>query len=112
MEREAKDRSAQWLLEHQSEAMLRLAGVSGFRAARPLRTVLSHPKAIPDGVFEVDFPGQPQPAVYVLEITTYPDSEERDQVLNGVALILLDRGIIPEVVSLVLAARGNQQLTG
>src|SRR5215213_1182497 len=99
MEREAKDRSGQWLLAHHAEAMLRIAGVAGFSAVRDLRTVLTHPKAIPDGVFEVDFPGQKQPAVYVLEITTYPDSEERDQVLEGVALILLDRGIIPEVIS-------------
>src|SRR5690349_18876435 len=102
MEREAKDRSGQWLMEHQGEAMLRVAGVQGYSECKPLRTMVVHPKMIPDGVFEVYFPDKEKPAVYILEVTTYPDVEEKDQVMKGAAIVLLERNVIPEVISIVL----------
>ena len=89
-----------------------VAGVTGFTSCKAVNPVMVHPKRIPDGVLEVTFPEHPTPSVFLVEVTTYPDKEERDQVLEDIALILLERRVVPEVISIVLSARGKQTLEG
>ena len=112
MAREAKDRSSEWLIEHYADSLLLVAGVTGFTSCSAVNPVMVHPKRVPDGVLEVTFPEYPTPSVFLIEVTTYPDKEERDQVMEDIALVLLERRVIPEVISIVLSTRGNQTLKG
>jgi hypothetical protein len=112
MAREAKDRSSEWLIEHYADSLLLVAGVTGFTSCKAVNPVMVHPKRIPDGLLEVTFPHHPTPSVFLVEVTTYPDKEERDQVMEDVALVLLERRVVPEVISIVLSTRGNQTLEG
>jgi hypothetical protein len=112
MEREAKDRSSEWLIEHHADGLLSAAGVTGFTSVTAVHSVMVHPKRTPDGVLEVTFPEHPTPSVFLVEVTSYPDKEERDQVMEDIALVLLERRLVPDVISFVLAERGNQKLEG
>ena len=110
--REAKDRASEWLIEHHGDGLLAVAGVTGFTSCKAVNSVMVHPKRLPDGLLEVTFPGQRSPSVFLVEVTTYPDKEESDQVLEDVALVLLERRLVPDVISLVLSPRGKQTLEG
>ena len=112
MAREAKDRSSEWLIEHHADSLLLVAGVTGFTSCKAVNPVMVHPKRVPDGLLEVEFPDHPTPSVFLVEVTTYPDKEERDQVMEDIALVLLERRVVPEVISIVLSTRGNQTLEG
>jgi hypothetical protein len=112
MAREAKDRSSEWLIEHHADSLLAVAGVTGFTSCKAVNAVMVHPKRTPDGLLEVTFPAHPTPSLFLVEVTTYPDKEERDQVLEDIALVLLERRVVPEAISIVLSARGNQTLEG
>ena len=112
MAREAKDRSSEWLIEHYADSLLLVAGVTGFTSCKAVNPVMVHPKRVPDGLLEVTFPDHPTPSVFLVEVTTYPDKEERDQVLEDIALVLLERRVVPEVISIVLSTRGKQTLEG
>jgi hypothetical protein len=70
------------------------------------------PRRTPDGLIEVRFPGEPQPALVLVEIETYPDADNDRQVLDDLMLLALDRGAVPEVVSLVLKPKGNLVTSG
>jgi hypothetical protein len=110
--REDKDRSAKWLLEHHGGAALRLGGVTGFSACRAVQAEVVHPRQLPDGLLEVTFPGRAGPDLYVVEVTTYPDRRAEEEAARDAMLVFLDRGVVPEVLTLVLRQRGNVRLTG
>lgn len=112
MTREAKDRGGLWLVEHYGGAVLRLAGVTGFRAWRPSTTNLALPKQVPDGVLEVFFPDQPEPDTFVIEFMTYPDRRADDQGMRDALLLFLSRGRVPELVTVVLHPKGNLRVAG
>ena len=69
----------------------------------------SSPAALPDGLIEALSPGQSDPGLFVLELATYPELRIAEQALRDMALVYLDRGVVPEVLVLVLHPRGNQQ---
>lgn len=58
------------------------------------------------------FPNDPEPVLVLIEIETYPDNSADAQVLDDLMLIAVDRGEMPEVVSLVLKPKGNLTVTG
>ena len=93
--REAKDRSSKWLLEHHGDSLLRLAGITGFRAWRPAPTELVHPLESPDGVLEVFFPGREQPDPVIVEIATYPGRTGNDFKWRDAVLVLLAHRVLP-----------------
>jgi hypothetical protein len=110
--RKDKDRTGKWLLAHHGDAILRLGGVTGFSSWKPLQAETVAPRRTPDGLIEVRFPGDPQPALVLEEIETYPDADNDRQVLDDLMVLALDRGTVPEVVSLVLKPKGNLTTTG
>ena len=110
--RQDKDRSAKWLLTHHGDAVLKLAGVTGFRSWRALQPETVAPRRLPDGLLEVRFPGEAEPTWVLVEIETYPDSDADRQVLDDLMLIAVDRKVVPEVVSLVLKPKGNLAVAG
>jgi hypothetical protein len=110
--REQKDRSGKWMIEHHGNGLLRLGGVSGFTAWRAAANEVVLPKRAPDGLLEVFFPDQPQADLFLVEIETYPDREHERQVLDDLTLVLAARGVLPDVISLILRPRGQFRLTG
>ena len=64
-------------------------------------------RQLPDGVFEVWSPGQAKSDVFILEIATDPDARVPSQAVRDVALVYLERGILPEVLVLFLREKGN-----
>jgi hypothetical protein len=76
--REAKDRSSNWLLDKHPSAWLLAAGERNIRACRSLRTTLTSPKRIPDGLLEVVFACSSEPQDFLVEVATYPDSRILD----------------------------------
>jgi hypothetical protein len=105
--REEKDRSAKWLIDHHGDSALRLGGVHGFTSWKPVHADLAHPRQLPDGLLEVQFPGEPTPELVVIEVATYPEARVQEQALRDAAIVLLDRRVVPEVILLVLHPKGN-----
>lgn len=105
--REDKDNSAKWLIEHHGDAILRLSGVSGFTSWRAAHTELAHPTQLPDGLLEVTFPDQAAPVLFIVEVATYPERRAEAQAARDATLVWLDRGVVPEVVTLVLHPKGR-----
>ncbi len=110
--REAKDRSSKWLIEHHGDSLLRLAGIRGFRTWRPAPTELVHPLESPDGVLEIFFPGRDEPDPVIVEIATYPERRANEQMQRDAVMVLLDRRVLPTLLTLVLHPKGSLRLTG
>lgn len=107
-----KDRAAKWIVTHHGDTLLRLGGITGFTRWKPLQSEVVAPRRLPDGLLEVRFPNDPEPTLVLVEIETYPDNSADAQVLDDLMLIAVDRGVVPEVVSLVLKPKGNLTVTG
>src|SRR3954470_16426639 len=105
--RQDKDRSAKWLLNHHAGSVLRLGGITGFKSWTAIQPETVAPRRLPDGLIEVWFPSDPKPALVLIEIETYPDKDVDHQVFDDLMLIALERGIVTEVVSLVLKPKGK-----
>lgn len=110
--RRDKDRSGKWLLTHHGDAILKLGGITGFSSWKAVQPETVAPRRLPDGLFEVRFPGEADPTLVLVEIETYPDADADRQVLDGLMLIAVDRKAVPEVVSLVLKPKGNLTVSG
>src|SRR4051794_40004600 len=100
------DRSSKWLIQHHGDSILRLAGVRDIAEWRPLQAELVQPRRLPDGLIEVRCQGQIETAPFVLEVATYPEARVAQQALHDMALVLLDRGVLPEMLVLVLHPKG------
>jgi hypothetical protein len=49
---------------------------------------------------------------WLLEVVTYPDARAVEQVVRNLALVLLDRELVPEALVLFLRAGGNAEAAG
>jgi hypothetical protein len=107
MARDRKDRSVSWFMAHHGGSLLRLAPIRPFQAWHAAQTVLSFPKQIPDGLLDVTFPDKPTPDPVLIEIETYPEQDTLEQIRKDVAMVLLTRGVLPNVILLVLRPKGN-----
>jgi hypothetical protein len=107
MARDRKDRSASWFMEHHGGALLRLAHLGHFVRWQAAQTVLGFPKQIPDGLLDVTFPDKPAPDPFLIEIESYPEPDTLDQIRKDLAMVLLTRGVVPDILLLVLRPKGN-----
>jgi hypothetical protein len=106
------DKSSKWLIQHHGDSILRLAGVDDLAEWRPMQAEVVQPRQLPDGLIEARRRGQTEPDLFVLELATFPESRIEEQVVRDVALVFLDRRILPEVLVLVLHPKGNQRAPG
>jgi hypothetical protein len=106
------DKSSKWLIQHHGDSILRLAGVRDIVAWRPLQAELVQSRRLPDGFLEVQHRGEDGPDHYVLEIATHPEARVADQVFDDLALVQIERHILPEVVVLFLHEKGNIEAAG
>jgi hypothetical protein len=106
------DRSSKWLLEHYGAAILRLAGMDNVVSCRPTQPELIVPAQLPDGLLEVQLAGQEQTLLVIVEFATYAERRVAEQVWRNALLVMLDRRVVPEIVTLVLYPRGTYQVPG
>lgn len=107
-----KDRAGKWLLGKHGDALLRLAGITGFTRWEYVPTEVVAPRRSPDGLFKVSFPSEKEPRLVLVEIESYADSTADHQVLDDIMLVSLERRRTPEVVSLVLKRKGEVAVNG
>jgi hypothetical protein len=110
--RQDKDRSSKWLLSKHGGSVVRLAGITGFTSWRHLTSEVVAPRRLLDGLIELRFPNEPTPTLVLVEIESYADSDADRQVLDDLMLVAVERGVVPEVVSLVLKPKGNVRVAG
>jgi hypothetical protein len=108
MARDRKDRSGNWIIERHGDSLLRMARITNFVSWQPAHSVLTFPKQIPDGLLDVFFPGKAKPDPFLIEIESYPDAETIEQVRRDLAMVLLTRGVVPDIILLVLRPKGKQ----
>jgi predicted transposase YdaD len=106
------DRSSKWLIERRGNAILYLGGIRDIQSWRSLQADVVQPRRLPDGLLEVYLHGRQEPDLYLVEIATYPETRVATQVLDDMLLVLLNRRLVPEVLTLVLRPRGNLRVAG
>src|SRR5262245_47712883 len=102
-----KDRSSKWLIQHHGDSILRLGGLRAIRSWRALPSDLVQPRRLPDGLLEVFLADQVEPAYFIVEIATYPQTRVAPQMLRDAMLFFLDRGLLAELLTLVLHPKGQ-----
>jgi hypothetical protein len=103
-------RSSKWLIQHHGDSMLRLAGIEKIAAWRPVQAEVVQPRQLPDGLLEVRLEGEERDDLFLLEVATYPERRVEEQLLRDIMLVYLDRGELPEAVTLVLRPKGKFQV--
>ncbi len=86
--------------------------MTGFSSWQSVRSELTHPRQLPDGLLEATFPGQDAPALFVVEVASYPERRADEEAARDAMLVFLERGVVPEVLTLVLSPRGNLRVAG
>jgi hypothetical protein len=109
MPRGEKDSGTNWMIQHHSRALLRLAGLAQVRSCQAAHARLTLPQALPDGLLEVGLPNQAAPVPVLLEIEAYPSTENEEQLARDMDLAQLALGVLPDAVLLVLCPRGQQK---
>lgn len=107
-----KDRSAKWLLGKHGDALLRLAGITGFTKWEHAPAEVVAPRRSLDGLFKLTFANEAQPRLVIVEIESYADSTADRQVMDDIMLVALEHRRMPEVVSLILKPKGEVAVTG
>ena len=109
-ERQPYDKSNKWLIQHHGDSMLRLAKVGNIESWRPAQAEVVQPRQLPDGLLEVRLQGEPQDDLFLLEVATYPERRVGQQLTRDLMLVYLDRGELPEAVTLVLRPKGKYRV--
>ncbi len=107
MDRFRYDLASKWLIGHHGDAVLRLAGLTDIVAWRAVQAEVVQSRRLPDGLLEVRRAGQDRTDLFVVEIATAPERRVAEQLLADAALVYLDRGVLPEVVAVVLRPKGR-----
>jgi hypothetical protein len=95
------------MIQHHGNALLFLGGVRDVRRWKAVQAEVVQPSQLPDGLLEVYCKGQTKPDYYLVEIATYPERRVRDQMERDIHLVLLQRKVLPEALTVVLRPRGQ-----
>jgi hypothetical protein len=106
------DKSSKWLIEHHGDSILRLGGVRDIRWWRAVQAELIQSRRLPDGLIEARLRGRARPTRFLVEISTYPYRRLSKQTIDGTLLAHLDRGELPEVLTVVLHPGGRRRVVG
>ncbi len=88
--------------------MVRLAGIRRIVSWKAVQAEPVEPRRLPDGLIEVHRRGRSQPILVALEVSTYPYTRLAKQAADVAQLIYLVRGVVPEVITLILRPRGRK----
>ncbi len=111
-EHQPYDKSSKWLIQHHGDSILRLAGIQNVAAWRPAQAEVVQPSQMPDGLLEVRLEGEARDDLFLLEVATYPERRVEEQLTRDLMLVYLDRGELPEAVTLVLRGKGQYRVPG
>jgi len=106
-EHQPYDKSSKWLVQHHGDSMLWLARVKNIQAWRPAQAEVVQPRRLPDGLLEVRLEDETKDDLFLLEVATYPERRVGQQMTDDLLLVYLDRGQLPEAVTLVLRPKGK-----
>ena len=101
------DKCGKYMIQHHGDSILRLGDVDDVDEWKALQAEPVQARQLPDGLLEVRSASQPTPDMFIVEIATYPDASVPSQAVRDVALVYLQRGILPEVLVLFLHKKGN-----
>jgi hypothetical protein len=104
------DKSSKWLLEHHGSSVLRLAGMRDILACRSMQANVVQPRRLPDGLLEARLRGLSRRRPILVEVATYPEARVVRQAADDLMLVYQVRGILPEVLTLVLRERGTYRV--
>jgi hypothetical protein len=105
---EERDSGSKWLICFHADALVRLAGIRRIASWKAVQAEPVEPRRLPDGLIEVHRRGRSQPILVALEVSTYPYTRLPKQAADDALLIYLVRGVVPEVVTLILRPRGRK----
>jgi hypothetical protein len=103
-----RDCASKWLIGFHAGALVRLAGIRRIASCKAVQAELVKARRLPDGLIEVYRRGRPLPILVALEVSTYPYTRLAKQAADDATLIYLVRGVVPEVVTLILCPRGRK----
>jgi hypothetical protein len=101
------DKSSKWLIQHHGDSILRLANIKNIQTWRPAQAEVVQPRQLPDGLLDVRLQDASHDDLFLLEIATYPERRMASQLTRDLMLVYLDRGELPETVTLVLRPKGK-----
>ncbi len=104
------DKGSKWLIRRHGDSILRLSGARGLISWRAVQAEPVQPRRLPDGMIEARLRGRRRPVLYVLEVSTYPYTRLAKQAADDALLVFLERGIVPEIITLVLRPRGRKPI--
>jgi hypothetical protein len=102
------DPTSKWVIQYHGDAILRMAGFGNIASWKALQAEPVHPRRLPDGLLEVRRQGRSKPSLFVLEVSSYPYRRLAKQAGDDALLVYLERGVVPDVVALVLHSRGKR----
>jgi hypothetical protein len=103
-----RDSAGKWLIGFHADALVRLAGIRRIASWTAVQAEPVEPRRLPDGLIEVRRRGRPQPILVALEVSTYAYTRLAKQAADDALLIYLMRGVVPEIVTLILRPRGRK----
>jgi hypothetical protein len=109
-EHQPYDKSSKWLIQHHGNSMLWLARIRNIKAWRPAQAEVVQPRRLPDGLLEALLEDEPDEDLFLLEVATYPERRVGKQMTDDLLLVYLDRGVLPEGVTLVLRPKGKYRV--
>jgi hypothetical protein len=104
------DRTSKWMIQHHGNLILRLGGVEEIAWWRPLQAEVVQPRQLPDGLIEMKRSPEAESEYFILELATRPETRLSEQVLRDMALVYLDRGKPPEVLTVMLHRQGYRTI--
>lgn len=110
--RQVNDRCGKWLIGQHGDAILKLGCHRNIRSWRAVQPETVAPRRLPNGLIAVFFGESTQASLFLIEIETYASSDANRQVFEDLLVIALDRGKIPDAVSLILRPKGQAEAEG
>jgi hypothetical protein len=109
-EHQPYDKSSKWLIQHHGDSLLWLARIRNIKAWRPAQAEVVQPRRLPDGLLEALLEDATDEDLFLLEVSTYPERRVGKQMTDDLLLVYLDRGELPEGVTLVLRPKGKYRV--
>lgn len=101
------DKCGKYMIQHHGNSILRLGGIEDIVAWKALQAEPVQTRQLPDGLLEARTAGQAESDIFILEIATFPDARVPSQAARDVAMIYLQKGVVPELLVLFLHEKGH-----
>ncbi len=107
-----KDVVAKWILERAGRPLLQFVGLPPVESLRPVPPETAVPRRIPDGLYQVQFAGQPAETPFLIEIENTPAPDADRQMRDAIMAVALANRQIPDALLILLQPRGNADVAG